>query len=424
MAELFIDRHAGGERCVLVHIDFYRATIEGAEAEFVELVRSANLELLKLITMKKDKPEPKYFIGQGKADEIKEAVQFFEADAVIFNHELTAAQGRNLEKLFCCRVITRSELILDIFAQRARTYEGKLQVELAQLQHMSTRLVKGWTHLERQKGGIGLRGPGETQLESDRRLIGGRIKSIKNRLEKVVKTREQGRRARQRSSIPAVSLVGYTNAGKSTLFNHITQADVYVENQLFATLDPTLRQQSIAGMGAIVIADTVGFIRELPHDLVAAFKATLEETREADLLLHIVDRAASTYQDTVYEVNEVLDEIEASNVPQLLVYNKIDLIDQPARIDYDDGGKPFRVWVSAKTGEGLDLLMDAVAQLLGGRLIAKEVTLTPEQAKLRNRLYRNQLVVYEEVTDAGWTLQLRVREKLFAQFFPPGIAEA
>lgn len=419
MAELFLERHKGGERAVLVHIDFFKQTPEDAEAEFVELVNSAGLDALKLISAKKDKPEPKFFVGTGKADEIKQQVTYHDADVVIFNHELTPAQGRNLEKLFDCRVITRSELILDIFAQRARTYEGKLQVELAQLEHMSTRLVRGWTHLERQKGGIGLRGPGETQLESDRRLIGGRIKAIRKRLDKVLQTREQGRRARQKSAVPAVSLVGYTNAGKSTLFNAITHADVYAEHQLFATLDPTLRNLNVEGMDSIVLADTVGFIRDLPHDLVAAFRATLEETRQANLLLHLVDRSASNYKETQYEVNEVLTEIDAIGVPQLLVYNKIDLMSEVMpRIDRDDAGRPFRVWVSAKTGEGMSLLLDAIGELLGGKLLNQEIKLTPDQAGLRNRLYKMHVVQHEEVNEEGWLLQLRIRERLFFQLLP------
>lgn len=418
MAELFIDRHEGGERAIIVHIDFYKQTPESAEAEFVELVHSAGLEVLKLFTMKKDKPDSKYYIGQGKADEISQAVRFYDADVVIFNHELSPAQGRNLEKLFDCRVVTRSELILDIFAQRARTYEGKLQVELAQLKHLSTRLIRGWTHLERQKGGIGLRGPGETQLESDRRLIGGRIKTIQNRLEKVIKTRDQGRRSRQKSSMPAVSMVGYTNAGKSTLFNAITSADVYVKDQLFATLDPTLRTHQFEGMGNIVLADTVGFIRDLPHDLVAAFRATLEETRQSDLLLHVVDRSAANYRDTINEVNIVLDEIDAGDVRQLLVYNKIDLMDdREPRIDYDDQGKPSRVWLSAKTGIGLLLLGQAISELLGGPLESRTVILKSSQAKLRNLLYKLQLIRHEEVIEDGWQLDLQIRQQLYHQLF-------
>lgn len=419
MAELFLERHQGGERAVLVHIDFFKQTAEGAEAEFVELVNSAGLDALNLVSAKKDKPEPKFFVGTGKADEIKQVVIFYNADVVIFNHELTPAQGRNLEKLFNCRVITRSELILDIFAQRARTYEGKLQVELAQLEHMSTRLVRGWTHLERQKGGIGLRGPGETQLESDRRLIGGRIKSIRKRLDKVLKTREQGRRARQKSSTPAVSIVGYTNAGKSTLFNAMTKANVYAEQQLFATLDPTLRNLSIEGLDHVVLADTVGFIRDLPHDLVAAFRATLEETRQADLLIHLVDRAAANYKETIFEVNEVLTEIDAIEVPQLLVYNKVDLLaDGQPRIDRDNHGRPYRVWLSAKSGSGVELLKEAIGELLAGKLLDKDIKLTADQAAFRNQLYKMRLVQHEEVTEEGWALQLRIREKLFFQLIP------
>lgn len=419
MAELFLERHQGGERAILVHIDFFKQTPEGAEEEFVELVNSAGLDTLNLVTAKKDKPEPKYFVGSGKAEEIKQIVTFHDADVVIFNHELTPAQGRNLEKLFNCRVITRSELILDIFAQRARTYEGKLQVELAQLEHMSTRLVRGWTHLERQKGGIGLRGPGETQLESDRRLIGGRIKAIRKRLDKVLQTREQGRRARQKSAVPAVSIVGYTNAGKSTLFNAMTRADVYAEQQLFATLDPTLRNLSVDGLDNVVLADTVGFIRDLPHDLVAAFRATLEETRQADLLVHLVDRAAANYEETIFEVNEVLTEIDAIDVPQLLVYNKIDLLpDAEPHIDRDSHGRPTRVWLSAKTGAGIDLLKDAIGELVAGKVIDQEITLTAEQAAFRNKLYKMRLVQHEEVTEDGWKLQLRIREKLFFQLLP------
>ena len=419
MAELFLERHQGGERAVLVHIDFFKQTPEGAESEFVELVNSAGLDALELVSAKKDKPEAKYFVGSGKAEEIHQIVTARKADVVIFNHELTPAQGRNLEELFGCRVVTRSELILDIFAQRARTYEGKLQVELAQLEHMSTRLVRGWTHLERQKGGIGLRGPGETQLESDRRLISGRIKAIRQRLDKVLKTREQGRRARQKSATPAVSVVGYTNAGKSTLFNSLTHAHVYAEHKLFATLDPTLRNLNIEGLGSVVLADTVGFIRDLPHDLVAAFRATLEETRQADLLIHLVDRAASNYKDTIFEVNEVLNEIQASEVPQLLVYNKIDLLpDATPRIDRDDHGRPWRVWISAHHKQGLDLLSEAVGELLAGQLQQHTLTVPADQAAFRNKLYKMGLVTHEEVTEDGWQLQLKVREKLFFHLLP------
>ncbi|MCH9745055.1 MAG: GTPase HflX, partial [Gammaproteobacteria bacterium] len=284
-----MDRYAGGEKAVLVHVHLYHDENDEVLPEFKELAISAGVEILAVIEGRRNTPTPKYFVGKGKADEICAAVRFHDAEVVLVNHELTPAQGRNLEKLCECRVITRSELILDIFAQRARSYEGKLQVELAQLQHLTTHLVGGWTHLERQKGGIGLRGPGETQLESDRRLLGNRIRNIKKRLKKVINQREQGRKARQRALMPTVSLVGYTNAGKSTLFNQLTQSDVYAEDQLFATLDPTLRQIKVPSVGEVIIADTVGFIRDLPHDLVAAFRATLDETREANLLLHVID---------------------------------------------------------------------------------------------------------------------------------------
>ena len=424
MADLFIERHEGGERAVLVHIDFFKQTPEGAQAEFSELVASAGLETLRLVTTKKDKPESKYFIGSGKAEEILEAVRYYDADVVIFNHELTPAQGRNLEKLFECRVITRSELILDIFAQRARTYEGKLQVELAQLEHMRTRLVRGWTHLERQKGGIGLRGPGETQLESDRRLVGGRIKTIRKRLDKVLKTREQGRRSRQKSAKPTISLVGYTNAGKSTLFNRLTEADVYAEQQMFATLDPTLRNVFVKGMGEVVLADTVGFIRELPHDLVAAFRATLEETRQAELLLHIVDISAHNYKETMLEVDNVLTEIEANEVPQLIVYNKIDLMpDYDARVDHNELGLPYRVWVSAHTGVGMPQLIDAIGTLIAGPLLEKEVQLSSDQASLRGLLYKQKVVEHETVTNEGWQLKIAIREKSYARYFDHAVKQ-
>lgn len=386
--EYFIERHKGGERAILVQINLFQSTHPYALEEFEELAHSANLDTLAVIQGKRTAPEPKFFVGTGKANEIHQAVQAHKAEVVLLNHELSPSQGRNLEQLFQCRVLDRTELILDIFAQRARTFEGKLQVELAQLQHLRTRLIRGWTHLERQKGGIGLRGPGETQLETDRRLIDIRIKTIKKRLEKVVKQREQGRRARRRAALSTVSLVGYTNAGKSTLFNRLADADVFSASTLFATLDPTLRHIQLPQLGKIILADTVGFIRDLPHDLVAAFRATLEETRQADLLLHVIDCQKPDFSEVIQDVNTILDEIGASDVAQLQVYNKIDLSDHyKPRMDRDADGRPKRVWLSAKTGVGIDILLDSIIELLSDRLIRCEVVLAPEEAKLRAMLY-------------------------------------
>jgi GTP-binding protein HflX len=322
------ERPDSGERAVLVHVNFPSENDQEDLQEFIELVRSAGADPIAVITATRATPEPRLFVGQGKADEILAAVQTHQADVVIFNHALRPSQERNLERLLSCRVLARTGLILDIFAQRARSFEGKLQVELAQLRHLSTRLVRGWTHLERQKGGIGLRGPGETQLESDRRMINARIKMINKRLDKVERQREQGRRARSRAEVPTVSVVGYTNAGKSTLFNVLTGAHVYAADQLFATLDPTLRRLELPGIGPLVLADTVGFIRHLPHDLVAAFRATLEETCQADLLLHVIDAHDPERRAHIEQVNAVLREIGADDIPQLCVYNKVDLTDR------------------------------------------------------------------------------------------------
>ncbi|MDX1698637.1 MAG: ribosome rescue GTPase HflX, partial [Thiohalobacterales bacterium] len=311
------ERPESGERAVLVHINFPDAVDEEDLQEFTELVNSAGAVIAATVTGTRGKPEPRLFIGQGKAMEIRDVVRGQKAEVVIFNHALSPSQERNLERELSCRVLDRTGLILDIFAQRARSFEGKLQVELAQLRHLSTRLVRGWTHLERQKGGIGLRGPGETQLESDRRMLNARIKVINRRLEKVEKQRDQGRRSRRRAAVPTVSLVGYTNAGKSTLFNALSGADAYAADQLFATLDPTLRRIEVRGVGPLVLADTVGFIRHLPHDLVAAFRATLEETRRADLLLHVIDAQDPDRHSHMEQVNAVLEEIGAADVPQI-----------------------------------------------------------------------------------------------------------
>ena len=301
------ERPQGGERAVLVHLDFPAEADREQLQEFRELAISAAAEPVATVTGSRTSPHPRYFVGTGKADEIKDVVSQTQADVVLFNHALTPVQERNLESLLECQVLDRTGLILDIFAQRARTHEGKLQVELAQLKHLSTRLVRGWTHLERQKGGIGLRGPGETQLETDRRLINDRIRQLNHRLEKVRRQRDQGRRARKRVGMPTVSLVGYTNAGKSTLFNTLTEAGVLVADQLFATLDPTLRRVELPGGYPMILADTVGFIRHLPHDLVAAFRSTLQETRDADLLLHVVDASDEQRDANIEQVNQVLE---------------------------------------------------------------------------------------------------------------------
>lgn len=404
------ERPNSGERVILVHINFPVGKMEEDLAEFQELALSAGAQIVGTITGTRRVPESKYFVGSGKAEEIAATVIATEAQLVIFNHVLSPAQERNLEKLLKCRVIDRTGLILDIFAQRARSFEGKLQVELALLAHLSTRLVRGWTHLERQRGGIGLRGgPGETQLEVDRRLIRDRMKVIETRLAKIRKQREQGRRQRRKATVPTVALVGYTNAGKSTLFNLLTSADVYVANQLFATLDPTLRRIDFPELGPVILADTVGFIRHLPHNLVEAFHATLEEVSEADLLLHVVDASDEDKQYHNQQVDEVLTSIHAENVPTLLVYNKIDLV--PAaepRIDRDELGQIKRVFISAAKKIGIENLIQAIAQILGKEFVEQDIILKPTQAKLRANLYARNAVLTESIDDEG-CYHLRVR---------------
>ncbi len=396
------ERPRGGERAVLVHLDMGQVDEQQALEEFTELAYAAGAEPVATVTGTRRVPDAKYFAGTGKVAEIQQQVDVTSAEVVLFNHTLSPVQERNLERELKCRVLDRTGLILDIFAQRARTHEGKLQVELAQLKHLSTRLVRGWTHLERQKGGIGLRGPGETQLETDRRLLGERIKLLNRKLEKVNKQREQGRRARKRASLPTVSLVGYTNAGKSTLFNAVTESEVYAANQLFATLDPTLRRVELEEGQAMVLADTVGFIRQLPHDLVAAFRSTLQETRDADLLLHVVDAASLQREDNIKQVNTVLAEIEAETRPQLLVFNKIDLLaDIPAHIDRDSDGKPVRVWLSAKNGEGMELLRQAVSEILQRATVHEHLVLPPAEGKLHARLHAMGSVVLEDTDSQG-----------------------
>ncbi len=402
------ERPKSGERAVLVHMAAQDET--EALVELQELAVSAGAEPVAIVTGKRHAPDPRYYIGKGKLDELARIVRENQAELVLFNHPLTPSQERNLEKELSVRVIDRTGLILDIFAQRAQSFEGKLQVELAQLRHLSTRLVRGWTHLERQKGGIGLRGPGETQLETDKRLIADRIRQIQKRLEKVERQREQGRSARRRAELPVVSLVGYTNAGKSTLFNALTGAGVYAANQLFATLDPTLRRLQLTPNLTVILADTVGFIRHLPHELIAAFRSTLKEAADAHLLLHVVDASDERADETVFEVNRVLCEIGADHVRQIQVFNKIDQVgDMSPHTEKNEIGEVRKVWLSAKTGSGLPLLQQALESFFRGEVIHRRVHLGPANAGLRARLYGAARILREESDGTGgWNLDVEL----------------
>ncbi|HSG98118.1 MAG TPA: ribosome rescue GTPase HflX [Woeseiaceae bacterium] len=411
------ERPQSGERAILVHAGPDGAPDDSERSEFSELARSAGAIIVDEIVSARKRPEPRFFIGKGKVEELRSSVEANGAELVIFGAPLSPSQERNLERELKCRVLDRAGLILDIFAQRARSFEGKLQVELAQLRHLSTRLVRGWTHLERQKGGIGLRGPGETQLETDRRLIGKRIRQLTERLEHVDTRRTINRANRMRAEIPTVALVGYTNAGKSTLFNTLTDAGVYVQDQLFATLDPTVRRVDLPDGDAVVLADTVGFIRDLPLELIAAFRSTLQEAREADLILHLIDASDPNRWQRVRQVNAVLEQLGAEQVPQIRVYNKIDKLDRKPRVTNNRAGEGRAVWISAITGEGLDLLKEAIARRLQKRTVHRFIHLEPAQGRQRAKLFALGAVLNEEVLEDGsWSLELKMAEKDLRRF--------
>jgi GTPase len=395
-----------------VHVRLTATAAQEDPEELRLLAESAGARIAGVVSGRRERPDAATYIGSGKAEEVRDAVQRDGADLVLVNHPLSPSQERNLEKIIGCRVLDRVGLILDIFAQRARSAEGKLQVELAQLEHLSTRLVRGWTHLERQKGGIGLRGPGETQLEVDRRLIRDRIKKLNQRLEKVSVHRRARRRARLKIPVPTVSLVGYTNAGKSTLFNQLTQSSAYTADQFFATLDPTMRRIELPGNATVIVADTVGFIRHLPHNLVEAFKSTLEEVAEANMLLHVVDAGHADRREQMEQVNSVLAEIDAAAIPQIVVFNKIDLTDDAPRLERDADGRPARVWLSAHTGAGVELLREALTELYRQQAHTLHLRLPPAAGRLRAALYQELDVRAESaLKTGGWRLEVALNDK-------------
>jgi GTP-binding protein HflX len=403
------ERPKGGERAVLVGVGIGRPTDPNDIAEFAALAASAGTLSLGTVLATRARPDPKYFVGSGKAEEIRAFAELHHADLILVDQTLTPSQERNLEKLTGRRVLDRNGLILDIFAQRARSFEGKLQVELAQLSHLATRLVRGWTHLERQKGGIGLRGPGETQLETDRRLIAKRIRTLRGRLDKLDRQRDTGRHVRKEVPVPTVALVGYTNAGKSTLFNSLTGSETYVADQLFATLDPTVRRVKLAGIGEVVLADTVGFVRALPHELVAAFRSTLQEARDADLLLHVVDASDPLRNERTEQVREVLRGIGAGEIRELLVFNKIDLSADEPRTILGADGVASQAWVSAVSGAGLDGLRESLAHAVRPNQVRRTLHLGLKAAGIRSGLYqRNAVRAERQCEDGSWEIDVEL----------------
>lgn len=411
------ERPKSGERTILLHASTDGSPELNEREEFAELAVSAGAVIVDQVVSSRRRPDRRYFIGTGKLEDVQRSVELNHADLVISSAALSPSQERNLEKSLQCRVLDRAGLILDIFAQRARSFEGKLQVELAQLRHLSTRLVRGWTHLERQKGGIGLRGPGETQLETDRRLVGKRIRQLNERLDQVDSRRTMNRQNRLQAEIPTVALVGYTNAGKSTLFNALTDAGVYVEDKLFATLDPTVRRLELDDGTEVVLADTVGFVRDLPHELIAAFRSTLQEAREADLILHLIDASDPHCWQRVRQVNVVMKQLEADRVPQIRVYNKIDKIDRPPRLTNNKKGEGRAVWLSAVSGEGVPLLLEAVGKRLGRTKIHGVVRLNASQGRQRSLLFDLGSVMRETLAvDGGWCIEMTMVERDFLRF--------